>query len=103
MAMTDYPYPANFLEPMPGYPINAAVQPFVDIDTQSEYYAKHPEELYQSNDGGFTDRESSLMEALAESTGVYFNYTGNYPCTNLTDWEGTGSLDGFGWNILACN
>ena len=43
------------------------------------------------------------LNALANSTGVYFNYTGAYPCTNLSDWEGTGDLDGFGWNILACN
>lgn len=50
-----------------------------------------------------TEREKLLLNALAESTNVYFNYTGQYPCTNLSDWEGTGNLDGFGWNILACN
>jgi lysosomal Pro-X carboxypeptidase len=50
-----------------------------------------------------TEREVQLQKALAASTNVYFNYTGAYPCTNLSDWEGTGSLDGFGWNILACN
>lgn len=52
---------------------------------------------------GLTPRELDLQMALANSTNVYFNYTGQYPCTNLSDWEGTGSLDGFGWNILACN
>jgi Serine carboxypeptidase S28 len=52
---------------------------------------------------GMTEREILLQSALAESTGIYFNYTGTYPCTNLSDWEGTGNLDGFGWNILACN
>ena len=50
-----------------------------------------------------SDRESQLYKALAQSTNVYFNYTGQYPCTNLSDWEGTGDLDGYGWNILACN
>jgi len=50
-----------------------------------------------------TSRERELLDALANSTNVYFNYTGQYPCTNLSDWEGTGDLDGFGWNILACN
>lgn len=44
-----------------------------------------------------------MYKALAQSTNVYFNYTGQYPCTNLSDWEGTGDLDGYGWNILACN
>jgi len=53
--------------------------------------------------GGMTERETLLLTALKDSTNVYFNYTGAYPCTNLSDWEGTGNLDGFGWNILACN
>jgi lysosomal Pro-X carboxypeptidase len=53
--------------------------------------------------GGITEREDSVLNALHDSTNVYFNYTGAYPCTNLSDWEGTGNLDGFGWNILACN
>lgn len=53
--------------------------------------------------GGMTSREIELLTALQDSTSVYFNYTGAYPCTNLSDWEGTGSLDGYGWNILACN
>lgn len=57
----------------------------------------------RANSNGLTEREVLLQTALAESTNVYFNYTGAYPCTNLSDWEGTGSLDGFGWNILACN
>lgn len=50
-----------------------------------------------------TDRDIELMNALNMSTSIYFNYTGEYPCTNLSDWEGTGDLDGYGWNILACN
>ena len=36
MAMTNYPYPANFLEPMPAWPINEAVKAWVDIPTKAE-------------------------------------------------------------------
>ena len=36
MAMTNYPYPASFLEPMPAWPINEAVKAWVDVPTQAE-------------------------------------------------------------------
>ena len=37
MAMTNYPYPASFLEPMPAWPINEAVKPWVDVPTAAEW------------------------------------------------------------------
>jgi len=63
---------------------------------------KNSEKKVQATEG-LSDRNKQLLSALQDSTSVYFNYTGAYPCTNLSDWEGTGSLDGFGWNVLACN
>jgi len=93
MAELDYPEPADFLEPMPAWPVKEAVKPFTDISEQAE----------PAGTDELTTREAQLLSAIAESTNVYFNYTGQYPCTNLSDASGEGNLDGYGWNCLACN
>jgi len=105
MTMTDYPYPANFLEPMPGYPVNVSAAFFDDIEpSQDKAYKLHQQNKFRYGaDEPMTARETELLTALAASTNVYFNYTGAYPCTDMGDVEGTGSLDGAGWNVLACN
>lgn len=95
--MTDYPYPANFLEPMPGFPVNMSANIYANVSTSG---ASDP---YAAVGQNLTARDELMLSTLNLSTSVYFNYSGQYPCTNLSDWEGTGDLDGFGWNILACN
>jgi len=94
MAMTDYPYPSAFLEPMPAWPVNVSCQAFADIAPQT--FEKH-------NLGLITERELAVLNALNQSSGIYFNYTGQMNCTDTADTEGTGTLDAKGWNVLACN
>jgi lysosomal Pro-X carboxypeptidase len=105
MTMTDYPYEANFLEPMPAFPVKVAAAEFNDIPvSEDKAYKVHQKNKFSyETDEPMTDRETELLTALAASTNVYFNYTGEYPCTDMGDVEGTGSLDGAGWNVLACN
>jgi lysosomal Pro-X carboxypeptidase len=99
MAMTDYPYATAFLNPMPGNPVNIAVAAFDGIMPQepaSDIAA--PTQL-----GDLSARETQLLTALNASTNVYFNYNNQHNCTDFNDVEGTGTLDGAGWNVLACN
>jgi len=95
MAMTDYPYPSAFLEPMPAFPVNVSCEAYKDIAPQA------PEPY--NPDTGLSVRQTQMLEALNTSSSVYFNYYGQMGCTNTSDVDGSGTLDAEGWNILACN
>ncbi|KAM4047654.1 lysosomal Pro-X carboxypeptidase [Anomaloglossus baeobatrachus] len=79
LAMVDYPYPANFLEPLPAWPIKEVCK-----------YLKSPD---------LDDK--SLLQNLFQAINVYYNYTGNTPCLN-TSQTAVGSLDDLGWSYQAC-
>ena len=84
MAMTNYPYPASFLEPMPAWPVNEAVKAWVDIPTKSEMKNQSNPSFFQTiaryllsdvnpkdiekkikqATNGLTDREKQLLNAL---------------------------------------
>jgi lysosomal Pro-X carboxypeptidase len=49
-------------------------------------------------------REQQVFTAMLNAVNVYFNNDSPNPnCTDFDDTDGTGNLDGYGWNVLACN
>jgi len=87
LAMLDYPYPTNFLSPLPAYPVNVACK----IMTESG---------------------DKILEKLARTIGVWYNGT-NIPCFNITaeffqcaDASGCGGSrddpSALSWDYQAC-
>ncbi|XP_060066717.1 lysosomal Pro-X carboxypeptidase-like [Ylistrum balloti] len=79
LAMVDYPYPASFLEPLPGWPIKAVCGPL-------------------SNE---VVDDVALIEALSKAVKVYYNYTGQAKCLDVNQ-NAVGSLGDELWGYQAC-
>ncbi|CAG9317715.1 unnamed protein product [Blepharisma stoltei] len=82
MAMTDYPYETNFLEPMPANPVNVACSKFNNLADDA------------------TDAE--ILAAIRDAVNVYYNSTGNNTC-NLVDQQYDNGLGDNGWDYLSCS
>jgi len=97
--MTDYPAPANFLNPMPAWPVNASCEFFVNITKPTAEEARVADDATV-----LTDRQKLVYTALKEAANVYFNYDkkAGY-CMDGKDSASTGSLAADGWNVLQCN
>ncbi|OQV22879.1 Lysosomal Pro-X carboxypeptidase [Hypsibius exemplaris] len=84
MAMTDYPYPTEFLKPMPGWPVKAACQHLSDLCSFK------------------TDRD--LLIAVYKGISVYYNYTGQVKdCFNISDSSTGTALGDTQWDYQACS
>uniref|UniRef100_A0A3Q0TFM0 Lysosomal Pro-X carboxypeptidase n=1 Tax=Amphilophus citrinellus TaxID=61819 RepID=A0A3Q0TFM0_AMPCI len=80
LAMVDYPYEANFLQPLPRWPIQVVCK-------------------YLSFDSAVSDYQ--LLQGVSQAAKVYYNYTGSSPCLN-TSQTATSSLGYLGWFYQAC-
>ncbi|KAM8904786.1 lysosomal Pro-X carboxypeptidase [Spinachia spinachia] len=80
LAMVDYPYEANFLQPLPRWPITVV--------------CKH-----LAYDPGVSDYQ--LLHGVSQAAKVYYNFTGSSSCLN-TSQTATGSLGLLGWFYQAC-
>ena len=82
MAMTDYPYPTNFLNPMPAFPVNVACDMLLLVNDVTDM--------------------TQVLTALYEAQNVYYNYTKTLQCNDING-GGSSSLGDAGWNYLSCS
>ncbi|XP_020373927.2 lysosomal Pro-X carboxypeptidase isoform X2 [Rhincodon typus] len=79
LAMVDYPYKANFLQPLPAWPIKVVCT-----------FLKNP-----------SLPAESLLQNIFKAVNIYYNYTGNVACLNISQ-TATSSLDDRGWDYQTC-
>ncbi|XP_060576858.1 lysosomal Pro-X carboxypeptidase-like [Ruditapes philippinarum] len=78
LSMVNYPYPANFLEPLPAWPVKAVCS-----------------KLTLPVEG------KQLLSDLSEAVKIYFNYSGQASCLNTTQ-QATSDLGDLGWDYQSC-
>ncbi|XP_069325255.1 lysosomal Pro-X carboxypeptidase [Eulemur rufifrons] len=79
LAMIDYPYASNFLQPLPAWPIKVVCQ-----------YLRNP-----------NVSDSLLLQNIFQALNVYYNYSGQAKCLNISETT-TSSLGSLGWSYQAC-
>jgi len=84
MAMVDYPYPTNFVEPLPAWPVTYACGVSNDAFTAAEGDA------------------NQALYAIAAAGTTFYNYAGQLQCLDVSVSQG-GGLDDNGWGVQACN
>ncbi|CAO2839284.1 unnamed protein product [Amaranthus hypochondriacus] len=84
-AMTDYPTPSNFLNPLPAYPVKQMCKAIDNPELGDDTFAK-----------------------LYGAANIYYNYSGNFNCFDITTHVDKHGLDEWTWQactemILATN
>ncbi|XP_010683638.2 uncharacterized protein LOC104898282 isoform X1 [Beta vulgaris subsp. vulgaris] len=73
-AMTDYPTPSNFLNPLPAFPVRQMCKAIDNPELGNDTFAK-----------------------LYGAANIYYNYTGNVDCFNITNDSDKHGLDEWTW------
>ncbi|XP_059820488.1 lysosomal Pro-X carboxypeptidase [Hypanus sabinus] len=79
LAMVDYPYEANFLEPLPAWPIKVVCN-----------FLRKPSLPVES-----------LLQNVYKAVNIYYNYTGTATCLNISQTSSS-TLDDKGWDYQSC-
>jgi len=87
MCMGDYPYEADFLAHMPGYPVAYSCWAFTGLTVNSS--------------------DAAIFNAMLKAAKIYYDFDNVTTCTDLFGdvytTPTTPAENGFGWNILSCN
>lgn len=75
LAMINYPYPTNFLAPVPGHPVSAVCERLLDTSLTGK----------------------ALAVAIIEALSIYTNYTGQARCTSID--SSTEGIDEKAWEF----
>lgn len=78
MAMTDYPYPTNFMLPLPAWPVKASCQPILQRGA------------------------SDLLGSIRDGAGVYWNTSGSAACFDIWSDNLSPSLGMTQWAYQTC-
>ncbi|MED6171734.1 hypothetical protein PIB30_043537 [Stylosanthes scabra] len=79
-AMTDYPTPSNFMNPLPAYPIK---------------------KICEAIDKSATENKTSTFQRLYAAASIYYNYSASATCFDLDDNSDPHDLGGWQWQ--ACS
>ncbi|XP_077632324.1 lysosomal Pro-X carboxypeptidase isoform X1 [Crocuta crocuta] len=79
LAMVDYPYESNFLQPLPAWPIKVVCK-----------YLNNP-----------SLSDPQLLQNIFQALNIYYNYSGQARCLNISETT-TSSLGIQGWSYQAC-
>jgi len=81
LAMANYPYPANFLAPLPAYPVA---------------------QVCKAMTAGAAGGTKQVLQSVFAGLSIYFNNTGTAKCQQFTSDGMPQSLDGRGWDLQSC-